>query len=113
MEKKDRLTKLAASGAFAAYAAYKAYRTTHPPKPKENADPSIACRGEKVIALEDIPGYNLTYTIRKGEIYTVKSCRADAYTFKECPPEYNPYLGETSAIWFQAKSFQRLTETLA
>ena len=39
----------------------------------------------------------------------MKSYHLGAYTFQECPPEYDPYLGEEATRWFDAKNFRRLT----
>lgn len=106
-KKKELLSQLLGGAALLGYAVYR----QHPGRSKSDKglDPSIARPGEQVVALEDSPGEGLTYDIHKGARYTVKSYHLGAYTFQECPPEYDPYLGEEATRWFDAKNFRRLT----
>ena len=63
--------------------------------------PGVAKYGEKVVSLI----HDQDSSIERGEIFTVNSFHLDSYNFKECPAEYNPYLGEDAARWFSEKYF--------
>jgi len=76
----------------------------------EELDPSIARPGEKVIAIKDSAYIGIGYEINTGEIYTVSSYNKGSYTFEECPPSYNPYLGEDGTWWFNVKDFRKIEE---
>ena len=76
----------------------------------EELDPSIARPGEKVIAIMDSAYIGIGYEINTGEIYTVSSYNKGSYTFEECPPSYNPYLGEDGTWWFDVKDFRKIEE---
>ena len=76
----------------------------------EAAHPGIARPGQKVVALEDVSGDGIFEDIVKGRTYTVKSLGLDTYTFEECGPAYNPYLGEEGTPVFNWKYFRKLEE---
>lgn len=82
--------------------------------PSPDTDPRInrtAKPGEKVIALSNDDRAGVGDAIHRGELLTVESFHLDAYTFQECPPCYDPYLGGTATQWHTAKFYMLVNDT--